>query len=160
MPVRDLLAGDYAAAIDRYEEQYPGISAGGFPVDGSNYRASTYVALALERLGERTRALKLLDQVESVLIGMRRLGIHGYWVTDAQIEAIRGNRPESLKLLTASVQEGWRNLWRFYLFHDPILEVLHENPEFVSVTSFVEQDMMVIPDPGIASRTSSTRPYP
>ena len=78
----------------------------------------------------------------------------------ANVAVLSLNRPESLKLLAASVQEGWRNLWRFYLFHDPILEVLHETPEFVSVTSFVEQDMMVIPDPGIASRTSSTQSYP
>ena len=160
LPARELLAGDYAAAIDRYENQFPGISAGAVAVDGSNYRAATYVAFALDQLGERDRAAGLLDEVEPLLGGMRRLGIHGYWVTDAQIETIRGNHSKALRLLDAAVQEGWRNLWRFYLFHDPILAPLREHPRFVSMAEFVERNMVAVTHSGIAARASLSNANP
>lgn len=152
LPVRELLDNRYSAALDRYEEQYPGISTGAIPIDGSNYRSATYVAFALDRLGEPARAVELLNRIETLLVGMRRLGIHGYWVTDAQIAMVRGNRLESLRLLEAAIQEGWRNLWRFYFFHDPILEDLRGNPKFASMARLIEQDMIAVPDAGIALR--------
>ena len=98
-------------------------------------------------------ALELLDRVETLLVGMRRLGIHGYWVTDAQIAMVRGDRPKSLRLMEAAIEEGWRNLWRFYFFHDPILEDLRQNPEFASMARLVEQDMIAVPEASIAART-------
>lgn len=158
LPVRELLAGEHAAAIDRYEERYPGISVADIVIDGANYRAATYVAFALGRLGERARAARLLDRVEMVVAGMRRLGIHGYWVTDAQVEMVRGNRSGSLRQLEAAIQEGWRNLWRFYLLHDPILEPLRGDPDFTSMARFVEQDMIGTPGDDIAARTSLFHP--
>jgi tetratricopeptide (TPR) repeat protein/DNA-binding winged helix-turn-helix (wHTH) protein len=157
LPARELLAGDYAAAIDHYERQYPGISAADIEIDGSNYRSATYVAFALHRLGRRHQALALADQVESALAGMYRLGIHGYWVTDAQVEAIRGNQDKSLERLESAIQEGWRNLWRFYLFHDPVLQDLRGRPEFASIARRVEQQMMPLRTSGMASRTPSAR---
>jgi tetratricopeptide (TPR) repeat protein/DNA-binding winged helix-turn-helix (wHTH) protein len=160
LPVRDLLAGNYAAAIERYEAQYPGISRGGMPVDGSNYRAATYVAFALDRLGERSRALELLDRVEMVLGNMRRLGIHGYWVTDAQVEMVRGDRSRALRLLEAATQEGWRNLWRFFFFYDPILEALRDDLDFTSMAQLIEQDMVDGASDGIAVQKSMPRTEP
>ena len=154
LPVREILTRDYVAAIDRYEERYPGITAGEITIDGSNYHAAIYVAFVLDQLGERARALTLLDRAEATLSGMRRLGIHGFWVSDAQIQTIRGDYDLGIELLEAAVQEGWRNLWRFYLLHDPILQALHEQPGFEALADHVRSELVVLPDSRVASRVS------
>ncbi len=143
LPVRALLEGDFERAIEEYAEASPTLMSSQPEIDGSNYRAAIYVAFALTQLGEAQRASTLLDQTEVFLRSIRRLGIHGYWVSDAQIEAIRGNNAVSLALLRKAVDEGWRNLWRYYLLHDPILEALRPDPEFQELVSAVEEEMLV-----------------
>jgi len=141
LPVRPLLAGRYREAIDEYEEYHPRISTGKVPIDGSNYRAAIHVAFALDRLGELQQALTLLDLAETALADMRRLGIHGYWVSDAQILAIRGDVAGSLNRIQAAIDDGWRNLWRFHFFHDPILKPLQSDPEFQKLVSRVHREI-------------------
>ena len=126
LPVRALFEGRYEAAIREYDARHPGLASGTAEVDGANYRDAIYVAFAQSRQGDRAAALALLERVEATLTDIRRLGIHGYWVTDAQILAIRGDHDGSFERLEAAVQAGWRNLWRFYLLHDPVLAALHE----------------------------------
>ena len=140
LPVRALLEGRFEAAIAEYENLFPRISSGEALIDGRNYRAAIYVAFALDQLGKRQQAISLLDQAETCLTGMQRLGVHGYWVSDAQIQAIRGDHAESLKRLEAAVEEGWRNLWRFYLLHDPILQVLHTQRRYEALARRVQDD--------------------
>jgi hypothetical protein len=62
-------------------------------------------------------------------------------VSDAQIAAIRDNQAASLTLLRKAVDEGWRNLWRFYLLHDPVLETLRTDPKLTELMSMIEEDM-------------------
>ena len=155
LPVRELLTGHFAAAVERYEKWYPNISTLKTPIDGGNYRAAIYVAFALDRLGERRRALALLDRAEDALKGMRRLGIHGYWVADAQIQAIRRDYTGSLERLETAAEEGWRNLWRFYLFHDPILQGLRGQPGFQALVKNIRDDMVVKSNEKLVSRSSS-----
>ena len=140
LPVRALLQGDFEQAIEEYEEVLPNLLSRQPEIHGSNYRAAIYVAFALKQLGEIERASKILDQTEAFLKNIQRLGIHGYWVSDAQIEAIRGNHAASLSLLRKAVDEGWRNLWRFYLLHDPILETLRADPELQRLVSTIEEE--------------------
>jgi TolB-like protein/Tfp pilus assembly protein PilF len=141
IPVRALLKGDFERAIKEYEKALPSLFYKQANIDGSNYRAAIYVAFALTQLGETRRALELLDQTEAFLKNIQRLGIHGYWVSDAQIEAIRGNHAASLSLLQDAVDEGWRNLWRFYLLYDPVLETLRTDPGLQELVSRLEKDM-------------------
>jgi tetratricopeptide (TPR) repeat protein len=143
LPVRELMNGHYAAAVERYEKWYPDISTLKIPIDGGNYRAAIYVAFALDQLGERHRALALLDRAEEALEGIRRLGLHGYWVADAQIKAVRRDYTGSLERLETAKKEGWRTLWRFYLFHDPILRSLREQPGFQALANDVRDQMVV-----------------
>ncbi|MDH3902299.1 MAG: tetratricopeptide repeat protein, partial [Xanthomonadales bacterium] len=154
LPLRELLGGDFAAALEGYEKRYPDISTLKVPVDGGNYQAAIYVAFALDRLGERRRALALLDRAESALKGMQRLGIHGYWVADAQIQVIRRDYTGSIERLETAVEEGWRNLWRFYLFHDPILQGLREQPGFQTLVKHVRDGMVAGSSEKLVSRSS------
>ena len=105
-------------------------------------------------MGERRRALALLDRAESALKGMQRLGIHGYWVADAQIQVIRRDYTGSIERLETAVEEGWRNLWRFYLFHDPILQGLREQPGFQTLVKHVRDGMVAGSSEKLVSRSS------
>ncbi len=40
------------------------------------------------------------------------------------------------------MDEGWRNLWRFYLLYDPVLEPLRADPELQKLVSTIEEDMV------------------
>jgi len=141
LPVRALLQGDFEQAIEEYEKALPNLMGRQPEIDGSNYRATIYVAFALKQRGETRRASELLDQAEAFLQNIQRLGIHGFWVSDAQIQAIRGNHTASLVLLRKAADEGWRNLWRFYLLHDPVLEPLRADPGLQELVSRIEEDM-------------------
>ena len=147
LPARSLQARRYREALDEYEVHHPGISTATLAIDGSNYRSAIYVAFALDRLGERSQALALLKRAETAIADMRRLGIHGFWVSDAQIQAIRGDLAGSVDRIQTAVDEGWRNLWRFYFSHDPILASLQSDPGFRALASRVEKEMLNSPDP-------------
>jgi TolB-like protein/DNA-binding winged helix-turn-helix (wHTH) protein/Flp pilus assembly protein TadD len=129
LPPRTLMDGRYDAAINELEALYPGLAKGSITIDGSNFRNAIYLALALRETGEIRRAHALLDAVENFLPRVPRLGLHGYWVADAQILAIRGDLSGSLKHLELAIDEGWRNLWQFYLLHDPTLRPLSTRDE-------------------------------
>jgi TolB-like protein/Flp pilus assembly protein TadD len=142
LPLRALLKGEFQQAVDQYEKSHPGIMNGQVTINGANYRAAIYVAFALKQLGQDERAAELLDQIEAFIKNIQRLGIRGYWISDVQIQVIRNDHTASLESLKQAVNEGWRNIWRFYLLHDPILEKLHTNPEFQAIVFRIEQDVL------------------
>jgi tetratricopeptide (TPR) repeat protein len=141
LPRREILQGRLVDAVEFFETRYPGMTTADLVIDGGNYRAAIYAAFAMDRLGDRPGAIALLNLVDDYLAGKQRLGIHGYWIADAQVQAIRGNHEESLRLLDAAIQEGWRNLWRYYLFHDPVIALLSARPEFQSLRKTVVLQM-------------------
>lgn len=140
LPLRPLLDGQYAAAVDAYKARFPELADGAVSIDGSNYRAAIYLAFALDRIGDGARSEMLLDGVAAFLPTQQRLGLHGFWVADAQLMALRGERDAGMRLLTQAVDEGWRNLWRFYLLHDPILKTLSGSPGFDALVRRVRED--------------------
>jgi TolB-like protein/tetratricopeptide (TPR) repeat protein/DNA-binding winged helix-turn-helix (wHTH) protein len=142
LPPRSLLDGSYREAIADYEARQPGLASGEIRVDGSNYRDAIYIAFALVQLGDSAAAKVLLDRAEAALAGFRRLGIHGYWVADAQILAIRGEHERSLERLETALGEDWRNLWRYYLLHDPVIAVLRDQHDFDDLVERVSEGMM------------------
>jgi hypothetical protein len=46
-----------------------------------------------------------------------------------------------LSTLRQAIDEGWRSLWWYYLKYDPILEPLHDEPEYQAMVAEIEADM-------------------
>jgi tetratricopeptide (TPR) repeat protein len=138
----ELRAGRYAEARALYEESYPELLNEGDPtVDGSNWRAAIDLALVLSKTGEQERADRLLDRSLQHIQTLPRLGRYGYWIADVRIYALQGEKQKALSALRQAIDEGWRFLWWYYLKYDPILESLHEEPEFQAIIAEIEADM-------------------
>jgi hypothetical protein len=58
-----------------------------------------------------------------------------------QIYALQGDKQKALSALRQAIDEGWRSLWWYPLKQDPILESLHEEPEFQAMVAEIEADM-------------------
>ena len=74
---------------------------------------------------------------------MPRLGSTGYGILDARIEALRGNKSEALSILGLAVDQGWRSNWWYHFNHDPVLQKLHDAPEFRQLKQEIEAEMAV-----------------
>ncbi|MEJ2604955.1 MAG: tetratricopeptide repeat protein [Gammaproteobacteria bacterium] len=143
LPLRSLLDGRFQTAISEYEARFPRLTRAAVSVDASNYRAAIYLAFAYSRDGDKGRVAELLDAVEAFLPTQRRLGIHGYWLTDVQLMVLRGNPASGMRWLEQAVDAGWRNLWRFYLLHDPIITMLSGESGYDELVDRVSEDMRV-----------------
>ncbi len=75
------------------------------------------------------------------LRSLPRMGNNGFFISDVQIYALQGRKAEALKALREAVDEGWRKLWPFWLKYDPILESLHDEPEYRAIIAELEADM-------------------
>jgi hypothetical protein len=109
-------------------------------IDDNNYNIAIGLALVLIRTGEQERANLLLDRSLKYIQTIPRLG-HGYWIADVQIYALKGEKQKALSALRQAVDEGWRASWRYFLKYDPILESLHDEPEFQAMVAEIEADM-------------------
>jgi hypothetical protein len=141
LPLRSLLDGRFQTAISEYESLFPRLTRGAVSVDASNYRAAIYLAFAYSRNGDKGRVAELLDAVEAFLPTQRRLGIHGYWLTDVQLLVLRGDPASGIRRLGTAVDDGWRNLWRFYLLYDPIITMLSGESGYDELVDRVREDM-------------------
>ena len=65
----------------------------------------------------------------------------GYWITDVQIYALRGQKAKALAALRAAEKAGWRVDWRYYRDFDPNLASIRNEPEFKAVFADIERDM-------------------
>jgi TolB-like protein/Tfp pilus assembly protein PilF len=137
IPGRELLLGDYQAAIAHYRLE---VSTEG-DLDGVTYLDALHLAFALKETGNNSEAERLLVRVETFIKTIPRLGVRGYWLTDARVHAIRGDREQALDAITAAVDEGWRNLWWFYFDHDPVLAPLRSEAEFQAARLRVSADI-------------------
>ena len=141
LPNESFLTGEYPAALEILQREFPGLVSVGGTLDGTNFREAIQLAYVLDRLGDRIASRRLLTETEAWIADKPRLGIRGYWVTDAQIHAIRGDHTAAITALQTAVDEGWRNLWRYFFEHDPVLRVLHEDPEYRALASRVRAEM-------------------
>ncbi len=112
-------------------------------VDGSYWGAAIDLALVLSKTGEQERADLLLDPSLQYIQTLPRLGEYGYGFADVRIYALRGDKQKALSALRQAIDEGWRDSWRYFLKHDPILESLHDEPEFQAMVAEIEADMAV-----------------
>jgi hypothetical protein len=104
----DLQTGRAEAAVARYERAVPSLADEENPkVSRGNFMEAVDFAFVLHSSGEAERADRLLDQVLEIIETMPRLGMEGYWLSDARIHAMRGERGRALAALRSAVSEGW-----------------------------------------------------
>jgi TolB-like protein/Flp pilus assembly protein TadD len=138
----DLRAGRYGATLARYKSAYPELFVAGGRVDGSNYWVAIDVALVADRSGNRDLASALLEGAERAIQAIPRLGGGGYWISDAQIHALRGETAEALAALREAAQAGWRGRgWRYHRDFDLSLASIRDEPEFKAVFADIDRDM-------------------
>ena len=139
---RALRAGRYAEARALYEKSYPELlNEGGPTVDGSNWQAAIDLTLVLSKTGEQEQADLLLNRSFQHIQTLPRLSSYGYGIADVQIYALKGDKQKALSALRHAIDEGWRSFWWYYLKQDPILESLHDEPEFQAMVAEIEADM-------------------
>lgn len=139
----DLAAGNGQAARARYAKALPElVAATPLRIDLRNYQAAIDFAVVLQKTGEYDRANELLDRSAQVIRTIPRMGMGGYWMMDAQIYALRGQKHEALLALRAAEKAGWRGpIWRYHRDFDPALASIRNDPEFNSVFADIERDM-------------------
>jgi len=145
-PVRthEMRAGRYLEARAAFEKIAPELLNEDSPKVGNrNYRAAIDLALISSEMGEPERADWLLKSTLQYLQRIPRLGNWGYEVADVQIYTLQGDKQKALSALQQAIDEGWRGYWWYYLKYDPILESLHEEPEFQAMVAEIEADMAV-----------------
>jgi tetratricopeptide (TPR) repeat protein len=142
--VHELRAGRYLEARAAFEKIAPELLNGDFPnIDEKNYGAAIDLALISSKTGEQQRADRLLEGSLQYIQRIPRLGYYGsgYGIADVQIYALQGNKQKALAALQRAIDEGWRESWWFYFKYDPILESLHDEPEFQAMAAEIEADM-------------------
>jgi tetratricopeptide (TPR) repeat protein len=143
-PVRihEMRAGRYLEARAAFEKIAPELLNEDSPKIGNrNYRAAIDLALILSKMGEPERADWLLESSLQYIQQIPRLGLVGYGLADVQIYALQGETQKALSALRQAINEGWRDSWWYFLKHDPILESLHDEPEFQAMVEEIEADM-------------------
>ncbi len=132
--------GDYAAARARYAK-----GTRVFRDRASTQQFELLVRMdlvpVLQKTGERARASVLLDRFEEFIRTIPRMGDSGYWITDVQIYALRGQKAKALVALRAAEKAGWRGRWRYFRDFDPNLASIRNEPEFMAVFADIERDM-------------------
>jgi tetratricopeptide (TPR) repeat protein len=139
---QELRAGRYSEARAVYEENHPELLGEDAPnVDYGNYRAAIDLALVFSRTGEQDRADLLLSRSLQYIQTLPRVGEYGYGFADVRIYALQGEKQKALSALRQAIDEGWRVFRWFFLKYDPILESLHDEPEFQAMVAEIEADM-------------------
>ena len=105
------------------------------------WRPAATAALILSRTGDRQAAERLAKATLAFLADRPRMGLGGKTITDARLLATLGKKAEAIATLRQAVDEGWRSYWWYHLEHDPALEALHEEPEFIAIRQAIEADM-------------------
>jgi TolB-like protein/Tfp pilus assembly protein PilF len=138
----ELREGRTAEARATYERIRPELLSEADPrIDDDNFRIAIDLALVLFRTGERERADLLLDRSLEYIQTIPRVGDFGIEIAAVQIYALRSDKQKALSALRQAIDEGWRNLWWYYLKQDPSLESLHDEPEYQAMVAEIEADM-------------------
>jgi TolB-like protein/Tfp pilus assembly protein PilF len=138
----EMRAGRYAEARAVFEKIAPELLSEDSPeIGNTNYRAAIDLALILSKTGEQERADWLLEGSLQYIQRLSRFGDDGYRIADAQIYALQGDKQKALSTLRQAIDEGWRVNWRFDLEYDPLLESLHDEPEYQAMIAEIEADM-------------------
>jgi tetratricopeptide (TPR) repeat protein len=140
--IHEMRAGRYLEARAAFERIAPELLNEDFSkVESKNYRTAIDLALILSKTGEQQRAGRLLEDSLQYIQQIPRLGWYGYRIADVHIYALQGEKQKALSALRQAIDEGWRSFWWYYLKNDPILELLHDEPEYQAMVAEIEADM-------------------
>ncbi len=138
----DLAAGHDEVARRRYARAYPELVTDNPPeVTARNYKAAIDLALVLQRQGEAGHADELLLRSYQVIQDLPRMGTDGYWVSDAQIHALRGEKDRALAALATAIADGWRVKTWYHFDLNPNFESIRDEPEFQRLRTLVRDDL-------------------
>jgi tetratricopeptide (TPR) repeat protein len=137
----ELRSERYAGARALYEQSYPELLSQDYPkIDNGNYEAAINLALVLFKTGEQERADLLLNRSFQHVQTLPRLGMR-YGIAAVQIYTLRGDKQRAVSALRQAIDEGWRDLWWYFLKLKPDLGLLHDEPEFQAMVAEIEADM-------------------
>jgi TolB-like protein/Tfp pilus assembly protein PilF len=137
----ELRAERYTGARALYEQSYPELLSQDDPkVDNGNYEAAINLAPVLSKTGEQERMDLLLNRSFQHIQTLPRLGMR-YGIAAVQIYTLQGDKQQALSALRQAIDEGWRDLWWYFLKYKPDLESLHDEPEFQAMVAEIEADM-------------------
>ena len=138
----DLRAGRTDAARARCERALPALASDReMQINRTNYQVATDYALVIARNGEQQRSDELLERCLAFIRTIPRLGQAGYWIADAAIYALRGNKKAALTALREAIDQGWRASWWYYLKHDPNFDAVRDEAEFRIMVDELTADM-------------------
>ncbi|MDH5312145.1 MAG: winged helix-turn-helix domain-containing protein, partial [Gammaproteobacteria bacterium] len=137
---RDLANGDVQIALVRYAKAYPELSVSAVSaVNSSNLFAAVDFAQVLIENGETERANHLLAQALEVTATRQRGGTFGFWLADVLALALQGKKEEAITRLQEAIDSGYRiKLW-YFLYMDPNLESIRDDPAFLQLRSHTEK---------------------
>jgi tetratricopeptide (TPR) repeat protein len=139
----EVRVGRYPEARELYADRFPEfLSEDDLKINsGRRFRAAIGLAFVLYQTGEQERADLLLNRTLQQIETLPRLSVFGYGIAAVQIHALRGETQKALSALRQAIDEGWRAFWWYWLKYDPILESLHDEPEFQAIVAEIEADM-------------------
>ena len=134
--------GRLPEALEPYRVHFPELLGGAtVELDRTNFKAAVDLADVLRQLGREEEAVHLLDAATAYISDIPRRSYTGYWVDDVRIHVLRGENELALAALREAVDSGWRDEWRFYLEHDPILDPIRGDPRFQEMVGEIRADM-------------------
>jgi TolB-like protein/Flp pilus assembly protein TadD len=133
----DLKAGQFAAAMARYQQVFPDLFEDAPAVDQGNHVAALQLAAVYAWAGEVERMERLLDLVVPEVDAFEPR----HYEDEAAIHALRGDHQAALDAL--SRLEAWTKIqgWREIVVGHPAFRSLLANPDFQALNEAFEAEM-------------------
>ncbi len=138
----DLASNNSRAALARYERLFANLFGPDGPhVHPGNAYAVTNLVYLYRETGKEAEAEDLLAKLIPVLESLPVMGRHGSgpWMAVAHLQS--GDKQNALAALRTAIDAGWRYNWWYFFDHHPVLEPLHDDPEFQAMRAEIAADM-------------------
>jgi tetratricopeptide (TPR) repeat protein len=128
--------------LQRLRAAQPDLFYGDDPeVNATNLRLAIDVAHILIKVGERDRAIDLLNKALQVSESKPRLGYGGFGINDEVIHALLGDKEKALSAFATAVEAGWRFSWWINTERNDSLASLHDDPRYQAIVADIKSEM-------------------
>lgn len=136
------LAGEYEELLDVVEQAHPELFEEEPVVTGETTWPAMHVVVAAQRIGDKDLLHRMLDAVDSAISGMRLIAGPGFTngIENVEVEAMRGNTDEALRLLRNALDQNWRFLWT-YMPVNPRLDSIRDDPRYQEMWEEIVADI-------------------
>ncbi len=135
-------SGRYREALRNAAEFFPELACDRQPeISRLNLMPAINVSLALEEMGSRECANRLLDKTLEQMRVMPRLGYLGYGFADVEVYARQNKKEQALIALRQAIDDGWRVFWWAQGERSPHTELLRDDPEFNAMMDEIRTEM-------------------